>query len=228
MTESESAYAVDIVLCIDVTGSMSPVIDTVKKGALSFHKRLVDAMAAREKAVGQLRIRVVAYRDFEADPGNPVELSKFWRIPQEAKQFERFVKGLRADGGGDLPESGLEALALAIKSPWEREYERRRHVIVLFTDASAHELGVGSTRMRYPRGMPKDMDELAAMWGRGRGNSAVMDSGAKRLLIFAPDLQPWTAIADSWSNTLHSASNAGTGLRDVDLDEVLGTIAGSV
>ncbi|MEH1128496.1 vWA domain-containing protein [Micromonospora sp. CPCC 206061] len=225
---SESAYAVDIVFCIDVTGSMSPVIDTVKKGALSFHKRLVDAMSAREKAVGQLRIRVVAYRDFEADPGNPVELSDFWRIPEQAKQFEKFVKGLRADGGGDVPESGLEALALAINSPWEREFERRRHVIVMFTDAPAHDLGVGSGTRQYPPDMPNDLDELAAMWGRGRSNSAVMDSGAKRLLIFAPDLRPWTTIADSWSNTLHSASNAGTGLRDVDLDEVIGTIAGSV
>jgi Mg-chelatase subunit ChlD len=225
---SECAYAVDIVLCIDVTGSMSPVIDTVKKGALSFHKRLVDAMAAREKAVGQLRIRVVAYRDFKADPGNPVELSDFWRIPEQSEQFERFVKGLRADGGGDLPESGLEALALAINSSWEREFERRRHVIVMFTDAPAHDLGVGSDTRRYPPDMPKDLDELTAMWGRGRSNAAVMDSGAKRLLIFAPDLQPWTTIADSWSNTLHSASNAGTGLRDVDLDEVIGTIAGSL
>ncbi|GAA4681147.1 vWA domain-containing protein [Phytohabitans rumicis] len=216
-------YAVDIVLCIDVTGSMSPVIDTVKKGALSFHQRFVDAMTAKEKSVGRLRLRVVAYRDFAADRNNPIELSDFWTVPEETDQFKRFVKGLRADGGGDEPESGLEALALAINSEWEREAERRRHVIVLFTDASAHPLGVGAGAAKYPRGLPTDLGELSALWASG-----AVDRGAKRLLLFAPDVEPWKTIAGTWSNTLHSASTAGTGLRDVELDEIIGVIAGSV
>jgi hypothetical protein len=216
-------YAVDIVFCIDVTGSMSPVIDTVKKGALSFHQRFLDAMTAKEKSVGRLRLRVVAYRDFAADRGNPIELSDFWSIPEQGAEFERFVKRLRADGGGDEPESGLEALALAINSDWEREADRRRHVVVLFTDASAHPLGVGKGERKYPRNLPADFGELSALWG-----SSAMDRGAKRLLLFAPDVEPWKTIAATWSNTLHSASTAGTGLRDVEMDEIIGVIAGSV
>ncbi len=33
-------YAVDIVFVIDITGSMTPVIDQVKQGALTFHDKL--------------------------------------------------------------------------------------------------------------------------------------------------------------------------------------------
>jgi von Willebrand factor type A domain len=224
----DGGYAVDLVLCIDVTASMSSVIETVKRGALTFHERLAGAMAERDKPVGGLRLRVVAFRDFAADKVDPVRLGGFWRLPAEAGEFRRFVSRLSASGGGDEPESGLEALALAIDSPWDREAERRRHVIVLFTDAPAHPLGVGHKARHYPPGMPEDLDALWERWGRGRGGAAVMDPAAKRLLIFAPEHDPWTGIASSWNNTLHSPSEAGTGLSEVELGDVIGIIAGSV
>jgi hypothetical protein len=224
----DGGYAVDLVLCIDVTASMTSIIETVKRGALTFHARLARAMAQKEKPVGSLRIKVVAFRDFEADKSGPVQIGGFWRLPAEAGAFREFVSGLRASGGGDEPESGLEALALAIDSDWDRQAERRRHVIVLFTDAPAHPLGVGRGSKLYPAGMPEDLDALWGRWGQGRGPTAVMDANAKRLLIFAPDREPWTGIAGSWNNTLHSPSEAGTGLDSVAMDDVIGIIAGSV
>lgn len=225
----DGGYALDLVLCIDVTASMSGVIETVKRGALTFHERLARAMAEKEKPVGSLRIKVVAFRDFEQDHrNNPVQIGGFWRLPAEVTEFRRFVGNLRASGGGDEPESGLEALALAIDSEWDLTAERRRHVIVLFTDASAHPLGVGRKRSSYPKGMPADLDALADRWGRGRGGSPVMDANAKRLLIFAPERKPWTDLANTWNNTLHSHSTAGTGLSEVELGDVISIIAGSV
>src|SRR4051795_13215175 len=94
-------YAVDLVFCIDVTGSMAPVIETVKEGALSFHKRLEDAMATKGKAISQLRLRVIAYRDFGDNPADAIEASDFWLIPDQAPEFEGFVRRLKATGGGD-------------------------------------------------------------------------------------------------------------------------------
>ena len=73
-----------------------------------------------------------------------------------------------------------------------------------------------------------DLDALWARWGQVRGSSSVMDANAKRLLIFAPDGEPWSGIAGSWNNTLHIPSKAGTGLDTVALDDVIGVIAGSV
>lgn len=113
-------YAVDIVMCIDITGSMNPVLDAVKESSLRFHQRLHGMMASKGKEISQLRLRVVAFRDFGDNPDDAIEQTGFLRLPEQAAEFERFVRGLRATGGGDYPESGLEALALAVNSPWEK------------------------------------------------------------------------------------------------------------
>lgn len=221
-------YAVDIVFCIDVTGSMSPVLGTVKEGALTFHKRLEDAMAAKGKAISQLRLRVIAYRDFADNASDAIEASEFWRIPDQTEEFESFIRRQRASGGGDEPESGLEALAMAVKSDWERGLDRRRHVIAVFTDASAHPLGTGSGARTYPAGLPASIDDLFEMWGYATSQQAVMENAAKRLLLFAPDTGPWNVIAADWNNTVYLPSRAGEGLQEVELAEIIDTIANSV
>ena len=221
-------YAVDIVFCIDVTGSMAPVIDTVKDGALSFHNRLEKTMAAKGKEISQLRIRVVAFRDFSDSPTNALQESAFWTMPEQASEFESFVRGLRAAGGGDVPESGLEALAVAIDSDWESGLDRRRHIIAVFTDASAHPLGKGADASTYPAAAPGSIDDLFEMWGYGSSQTAVMENAAKRLLLFAPDTTPWNVIAADWTNTLYFPSQAGDGLEEYDLNEILEIIANSV
>jgi len=221
-------YAVDIVFCIDVTGSMSPVLETVKDGAISFHKRLESAMATKGKAISQLRLRVITYRDFADNPSDAIEASEFWRIPEQITEFESFIRRQRASGGGDEPESGLEALALAVKSGWERGLDRRRHVIAVFTDASAHPLGTGSSASTYPAGLPSSIDDLFEMWGYASSQLAVMENAAKRLLLFAPDTNPWNVIAADWNNTVYLPSRAGEGLEEVELAEIIDTIANSV
>lgn len=223
------ATAVDIVLCIDVTGSMGAVIGTVKEGALSFHERLATVMARRGAEIGDLRLKVLAFRDYCADR-NVIEETPFLPLPQQNADFERFVRDLRASGGGDAPESGLEALALAIQAPWSRVDGDRRNIIVLFTDASAHPLGHRkSVRAKgYPAAMPKSMTELHDLWGRPGGAEPLMDPQAKRLLVFAPEHEPWPQIADTWDKTLFVPSTAGTGLEDIALDEVISTIASSL
>jgi hypothetical protein len=221
-------YAVDIVFCIDVTGSMAPVIDTVKDGAISFHKRLESAMAAKNKAISQLRLRVVAFRDFADNPHDAIEASAFWHIPEQTSEFETFVRGLRAGGGGDEPESGLEALALAIASDWERGLDRRRHIIAMFTDASAHPLGHGAGASTYPQQIPPTIDDLFEQWGYGSSQSATMENAAKRLLLFTPDTTPWNVMAADWNNTIYFPSQAGSGLEEYEMNEIVDLIANSV
>jgi hypothetical protein len=223
-------YAVDIVLCVDATGSMFPVLDTVKSSALQFHDRLNDVMVKKGKAISQLRLKVIAFRDFGDDASDAIQQTGFLRLPEQAKDFERFVRGIDAAGGGDIPESGLEALALAINSPWETGLDRRRHVIVMFTDAPAHPLGtVGTSAQSYPASIPRSIDELFEQWGYARSQTAVMEQSAKRLVLFAPDEAPWSdPIAEEWDLTLHFASKAGEGLEEFEMDEIIETIANSL
>lgn len=223
-------YAVDIVLCIDATWSMAHILDNVKAGALSFHERLGAVMRGKGKAISQLRIKVIAFRDFGDNPDDAIRQTDFLVFPEQAHEFERFVRTLRAEGGGDIPESGLEALTLAVRSDWERGLDRRRHVIVLFTDAPAHPFGSpDQTRARtYPPSMPRSLDELFAEWGYQGSQSAVMDNAAKRLLLFAPECTPWVEISDDWNRTLFFPSEAGEGLEEWEMDEIVNTIAHSL
>ena len=136
------------------------------------------------------------------------------------------MNSLDPDGGGDEPESGLEGLAAAMLSPWERGSDKRRHLIVLFTDASAHPIERAASAGLLPPGFPTNFNELYDAWEGGQ--SGGMEHSAKRLLIYAPDLEPWRGISDLWSNTLHFPSRAGDGLEDFTFAEILNQIASSV
>jgi hypothetical protein len=223
-------YAVDIVFCIDVTGSMTPVIDAVKNNVRSFHDLLRSAMAEKSKSISQLRVRVIAFRDFADNASDAIEMTDFLMLPEQGSEFEMFVRKLRANGGGDEPESGLEALAVAISSPWERGLDRRRHVIAMFTDASAHPLGDPAARRAstYPQSTPATVDELFERWGYVSSQEATMENAAKRLLLFAPDTLPWNVIAADWNNTIFLPSKAGDGLEEIEMEEIINAIANSI
>lgn len=214
-------YNVDIVMCIDATGSMASIIDDVKRNALSFYQKFVDEMEAKAKSVQQLRIKVIAFRDYSVDSEAMVE-SKFFVLDEESREFHDFVNAIEASGGGDEPESSLEALALAMKSDWVRTGSVRRHVIIMYTDASALKLGEKSGEAGYPSGMPSDLAELREWWEGQR-----MEKRAKRLLVFAPDMEPWSDMVD-WSNAFHTASKAGAGCDDTDIQTCIHMLVNSI
>jgi hypothetical protein len=219
-------YAVDIVLVIDATGSMGGIIDRVKEGALRFHDELGKVMAEKDKHVDELRVRVVVFRDYYAGDEQPLTASDFFALPEQQGGFAGFVGTIRATGGGDEPENALEALVTAMRSPWTTAGTKRRHVIVLWTDASAHPLekNAGRKPPRYPADMPADFDGLTDLWE----GQEVMDANAKRLLLFTPDAYAWTDISNHWENALHYPSKAGAGLSEVDYGTILESIVNSI
>ncbi|MEG0901843.1 MAG: VWA domain-containing protein, partial [Clostridia bacterium] len=60
-------YHVDMVFCIDATGSMRHVLDFVKQNALNLYRDVVAEMEKKHKVINQLRVRVIAFRDYLAD-----------------------------------------------------------------------------------------------------------------------------------------------------------------
>lgn len=216
-------YNVDIVMCIDATGSMSSIIEEVKANALSLYQKFVEEMEANSKSVQQLRIKVIAFRDFGVD-SEPLVESKFFVLNEdgEAEAFHNFVSNIEASGGGDLPESSLEALAVAMNSEWVTSGSIRRHVIIMYTDATALPLGEKASAPGYPAGMPADLAELHEWWEGQR-----MEKRAKRLLIFAPDMEPWSNMVD-WTNTFHTASQAGKGCSDADMGVCIRLLVNSI
>lgn len=219
-------YAVDVVLCIDATGSMSSIINRVKDSALTFYDDLMAKMRTKGRSIDELRVRIIAFRDYYADGANAMSESSFFLLPQDKAKFDSFVHSILADGGGDEPENGLEALALAIQSEWTKGGDKRRHVVVMWTDTSAHPLerNENSKPSSYPGDLPKNFDDLTDMW---EGQSYLSIS-SKRLVLFAPDAYAWTDIANNWENVVHYPSQAGRGLSDIDYQTILDAIAESV
>lgn len=217
-------YAVDIVLCIDSTGSMGPIIEAVKTGALRFHDDLAAVMSEKSKVIDALRVKVISFRDYWADGSGAIVESAFFKLPDERDRFSSFVKSVKAEGGGDAPENGLEALAMAIRSEWSRDGDKRRELVVVWTDAPAHPLEKSAKPAGYPVGLPGNIDELTDMWS---GQSYLSKTG-KRLILHCPDADPWTLLAANWENTIHYASRAGQGMAEVTYNEILNAIANSV
>lgn len=228
---------VDIVFVIDGTGSMQPLLDKVKSLALSFRDELEKGLELNQRRINNLRIKVIVYRDYYVDGRDSLEESRFFVLPEEKKGFHDFVSGIRADGGGDEPESGLEALTLALRSDFVKDGDKRRHIIVLFTDASAHPLEKqsGGVPDNYPKDMLKNLGELYQLWGEEQealgassSGSAPMSKDAKRLVLFAPSLYPWNDLELDLENTIRKEMNKGTGGAELELDEVIALIANSI
>lgn len=220
-------YEVDLVFCIDATMSMEPMLETVKKNALNFHQDFHNVMSEKDKKVSQLRIRVIAFRDYYYDGNKAMLATDFFKLPEMSEDFEMVVKGILPDGGGDDPEDGLEALAYAMKSNWSTSSAKKRHVIVVWTDDGTHDLGFGKSAPNYPNGMPIDFNELTEWWGTKK-NPGFMDQNAKRLLIFAPEKASWTTIRDNWNNVIHVETEAGKGLQECEYSEILDVICNSI
>ena len=218
-------YAVDIAFCIDVTGSMSPILDRVKDNALRFYDDVQKNLTDKGKNVDELRVRVIAFRDFKADGPAALHESPFYALPEEQASFAEFVGGLVPEGGGDAPESGLEAVALAVNSPWTTSGDRRRQVIVVWTDSPAQPLTGEPAPAPYGDKIPKDFSALTDLWENEQG---VMRSSSKRLILFAPDGPGWTDISGVWENVVHHPSQAGGGLSDVDYGTIVDSIGNSV
>lgn len=220
-------YNVDLVFCIDATQSMDGILDKVKLNALHFYDDLTAAMQEEGKHVDSLRARIVAFRDYRADR-EPMMVTNFFELPAEAQDFADCIMSIEPNGGGDDPEDSLEALAYAIRSDWRRSQGAlNREVIVLWTDAGPHPIGYGSVSPNYPKGMPKNLEELSAWWG-APGAPGYMNERGKRILLYAPEDPTWEKIANSWNNSLFFASEAGQGLGEHEYNWIIHTIAQSV
>ncbi|MBY0455744.1 MAG: VWA domain-containing protein, partial [Gemmataceae bacterium] len=136
----------DIVFVLDVTGSMQNQIDGLQRGIGTFARDL-------ESAKVDGRFGCVAFRDLvvnDRDPatGSPVPSMKVIRFngntfTADPGAFAREVGVEKAIGGGDDPESSLDAVAEACKSS---NYDFRKgaaRVLVLITDAAPKVLSVG-------------------------------------------------------------------------------------
>lgn len=141
----------DVVFLIDVSGSMSPIIDALRKNIEAFVDSLSSGGANNAAPVRDWRGKVVGYRDIEAAQSEGIEWLEDQPFVRDAAALKAQLAMLAAQGGGDEPESLLDALykvATMEATPkgaqsedsnkWRYRSDAAR-VVVVFTDATFKE-----------------------------------------------------------------------------------------
>lgn len=141
----------DVVFLIDVSGSMAPIIDALRKNIEAFVDSLSSGGANNAAPVRDWRGKVVGYRDIEAAQAEGLEWFEDHPFVRDAQALKSQLASLTAEGGGDEPESLLDALykvASMDASPkgsqsedakkWRYRSDAAR-VVIVFTDATFKE-----------------------------------------------------------------------------------------
>ena len=121
---TRSEVGVEVVFLLDITSSMGPYIEGLKKNCNDFADQI------RKEGV-DCRLGLIGF-------GDVAEGDEFVVLEPTSKisDFQSKVASLRMVGGGDAPESSVEAMDLALKMKF------RPHTRVCFihiTDAGCHE-----------------------------------------------------------------------------------------
>lgn len=211
----------DIAMCIDSTGSMTPTLDAVKANATTFFDRLNEELVTRGIPEFPLvRVRLLFFKDYgDETPGtwdpDPMRASAFFQLPDENTQFLDFAAPQLAGGGWDWPEADVVCLNGAMTSEWMRPGDRPPGfanrvtdvypLIVVWTDSPGHRIDFPNyfTNPDYPpeSHMPRSYDDLLAKWN----DPDVIDQRNKQIIFFgdtdltstdATDPSPWLTIKE--------------------------------
>jgi hypothetical protein len=141
----------DLVFVVDVTGSMAPCIDALRKNIEAFIDSLSRGDGNNVAPVRDWRAKVVGYRDIESAAADGIPWLVDNAFVRDAGALKSQLALLKAEGGGDEPESLLDTLyqvASMQASPkgsqtedphkWRYRSDAAR-VVIVFTDASFKE-----------------------------------------------------------------------------------------
>ena len=217
---------IDVVFCIDGTGSMAPCIESVKSNARRFHLEFVSAMTDLGSEIDSMRVKVIVFRDYHDDGEDAMVESHFFELPTDTADFEKFLAEISANGGGDGPENGLEALYFAMKSDFTTG-KNDRQVIVLFTDADALELKERASEANYPSDMV-DESGLKQIWEcMSQDSKLKLRDANKRLIMFAPDNTKYKELKSKFNRSVFEPVNMADGLGDIDFKHIIRMVAAS-
>lgn len=215
---------VDIVFCIDGTGSMTPCIDNVKRNALKFHDDLVEAVKADGSMVTGVRVKVIMFRDYKSDDDAMV-ISPFFELPTDEEEFAHYLAGITAHGGCGEDANGLEAMYFAMKSDWVTG-PRDRQVIVTFADTDAINIGRRSDYPGYPTEL-RDKRDFFDTWECVSQTGSLRDR-LKRAVIFAPAGSNYEDLSQQMPRSIFKSVDPGRGMADIDFASIVKTISASV
>jgi hypothetical protein len=198
----------DIVFCLDITGSMQPCIDSVKTNVGSFVETIKNSNPNQPI---DWRARVMGYRDFNVDPEPIINNMDFVTTPEE---IQNQLNSLNATGGGDEPESTLDAIMYGVlQSKWRSPCHK---TIVVFTDAPT--LPNLNTKTTNELGITDSFDVF----------KQILYENHVKLFLYGPRDPIYEEISKESRMSVEQMENAGDGLRNLDFKRILETIGKTV
>lgn len=131
-TMQAGARMLDVVFCMDSTGSMQPFIESAKSVVATMAQEFTHLSFRPDLAFG-----LVAYRD-HCESGF---VTRVFDLDRDSDRFLSRIADLRADAGGDVVEAVYDGVYDACEKISWRGGGLSTRVIVLIGDCSAHEPG---------------------------------------------------------------------------------------
>jgi len=123
LLRQEAGTAIDIVICLDTTGSMRPYMTELQRSLVPMLRELVGEFP-------EWRVGLVQFKDYFEE-----YLTRLMPFTTDFDSLQRRIDTIRARGGGDIPEAVYEALYDGLtRFPWEAE----NRLIILIGDAPPH------------------------------------------------------------------------------------------
>lgn len=137
-TTGEYKYTVDVVMLMDISGSMSEELGMVKDNAKDFYTLFKGKCDEKNINLTGLTAQVIPYSDINVDGKYALNKSDVFNLLDDTEHdaFETYVNNIYLTGGGDWPESGLEALATGFQRDWGPDDGLHRQIFILWTDAT--------------------------------------------------------------------------------------------
>jgi hypothetical protein len=125
-------HTADIILAVDVTGSMSPTIESAKLRLVNFIDNTRAQGYRTRMCVSTFGDYTVKHcnRFYNTDPNDPSSATEVTELKNEISQLRALV-GVEDPGGTDFNENPMRALIDASNAPWASNSQR---FVILITD----------------------------------------------------------------------------------------------
>ena len=137
-------HDLELMIVMDTTGSMGEQIEDLR----STLETIVSVLSRLSK---NLKVGVVAYRDHGDEyVVRGISLRRIEPDNAGMRELKKFIDGMKADDGGDMPEAVTEAVEAATHSsagwmPVARLPARSKQIILIVADAPGHDPGASKS-----------------------------------------------------------------------------------
>lgn len=218
----------DIVLVIDTTKSMKPIIKKLQQVS-SWLSALEHQSKCRIKKYQKCRFKVIWFRDFHHSRENVYGESKFFDVfnENEEREFIDYLNNIEVGNEENFACSALESLYLAMNSDLNTKTDKPRYVFVLITDKPAQPLEQQDQNLfiNYTSCMPQSIKDFYYEWDQAvyplGTTDPRLDIENKRLILVAPDVYPRNEMCCDLDKTVLLEISPNRGGNDLKIDDLM-------